>query len=94
MTVNEFFAVFGADEFGEKSSEVINCGAGMSLETSENGGEDDSFAVVRSGVDGRTFRKFLKDIEISGRKETFHREFNGNIFSQFENGEHYIYILY
>lgn len=94
MTVSDFFAVLGVNEFGAEASGVLNCGAGMSLENEENGGDDDSFMIVRSGVDGKVFKKFLKNIENTGRKELFHREFNGNIFSQFENGEHYIYTYY
>ncbi len=94
MTVEKFFSVLGVNKFGMKGSEVLNCGAGMSAEDKKNGGDDDSFMIVRTDTDGRAFRKFLKELEASGRKETYHREFNGNIFSQFENGEHYIYTYY
>mgnify|MGYP002517220633 CR=1 FL=1 len=86
MTTNEFLKELGVPAVGNVCSEPINCGAGLEIET-ENGSFEDSFMLLSGGVSESMFREFLGALLKSGRKETFHRERNGNIFAEFSGGE-------
>ena len=83
MNFSDFFEALGVAAFGTKTGEPINCGAGLELEDSVSGGADDSYMVVLDSVTPKMFRDFLSALADTGRKETFHREINGNIFSEF-----------
>ena len=94
MTLEEFITALGVPAFGTVLSEPINCGAGLSIDDEKNGGEDDSYMLVLGDVTSKMYRDFLASLANTGRKETFHREFNGNIFVEFVNGSRIIYTYY
>lgn len=94
MTVDEFITLLGVPAFGTVVGEPINCGAGIEIETEENGGTDDSYMLIAGDVTSKMFRDFLAALAATGREETFHRETNGNIFSEFSNGDGIIYTYF
>ena len=94
MNFSEFFETIGVPAFGTKVCEPVNCGAGLAIEDGINGGADDSYMVVLGDVTPKMFRDFLASLASSGRKETFHREVNGNIFSEFAFGGRIIYTYF
>ena len=94
MNFSEFFESIGVPAFGTKVCEPVNCGAGLELEDSVSGGADDSYMVVLDGVTPKMFRDFLSALANTGRKETFHREINGNIFSEFAEENRIIYTYF
>lgn len=94
MNFSDFFEALGVAAFGTKTGEPINCGAGLELEDSVSGGADDSYMVVLDGVTPKMFRDFLSALADTGRKETFHREVNGNIFSEFAEENRIIYTYF
>ena len=47
--------------------------------------------LVLEDVTAKGFRDFLSALAATGRAETFRREFNGNIFAEFKNGDRIIY---
>ena len=94
MNFSDFFEALGVAAFGTKTGEPINCGAGLELEDSVSGGADDSYMVVIGDVTPKMFRDFLASLALSGRKETFHREVNGNIFSEFAEENRIIYTYF
>ena len=94
MNFSDFFESLGVSPFGTKVSDPINCGAGLAIEDSVNGGADDSYMVVLGDVNQKMFRDFLSDLAATGRKETFHHEVNGNIFSEFADGNRIIYTYF
>lgn len=94
MTTEEFISALGVPLFGTVYGEPINCGAGLAIEDNINGGADDSFILLLSDVTAKMFRDFLSSLAATGRKETFHRETNGNIFSEFQNDGHIIYTYF
>ena len=94
MTLEEFITALGVPAFGTVLSEPINCGAGLSIDDEKNGGEDDSYMLVLGDVTSKMYRDFLVSLTNTGRKETFHREFNGNIFVEFVDGSRIIYTYY
>ena len=94
MNFGEFFETIGVPAFGTKVCEPVNCGAGLAIEDGINGGADDSYMVVLGDVTPKMFRDFLASLASSGRKETFHREVNGNIFSEFAFGGRIIYTYF
>ena len=94
MNFSDFFEALGVPAFGTKTGEPINCGAGLELEDSVSGGADDSYMVVIGDVTPKMFRDFLASLASSGRKETFHREVNGNIFSEFAEENRIIYTYF
>lgn len=94
MTLDEFISDLKVPAFGTILGEPINCGSGLSIDDEKNGGEDDSYMLVLGDVTAKMYRDFLSSLSETGRKETFHREFNGNIFSEFADGERIIYTYY
>ncbi len=94
MNFSEFFEFIGVPAFGTKVCEPVNCGAGLAIEDGINGGADDSYMVVLGDVTPKMFRDFLASLVSSGRKETFHREVNGNIFSEFAFDGRIIYTYF
>lgn len=94
MNFSEFFESIGVPAFGTKLCEPVNCGAGLAIEDGINGGADDSYMVVLGDVTPKMFRDFLVSLLSSGRRETFHREVNGNIFSEFALGDRIIYTYF
>ena len=50
--------------------------------------------LVFGDVTSKMYRDFLASLANTGRKETFHREFNGNIFVEFVDGSRIIYTYY
>ena len=94
MNFSEFFESIGVPAFGTKVCEPVNCGAGLAIEDSVSGGADDSYMVVIGDVTPKMFRDFLASLASSGRKETFHREVNGNIFSEFAEENRIIYTYF
>ncbi len=95
MKTQEFWSRINASPFGKANYEPINCGAGLAIED-ENGSGEDSYMLVLDGVTAADFRAFLSELSANGRKETFHREFNGNIFVEFagDGGIIYTYFTY
>ena len=94
MNFSDFFEALGVAAFGTKTGEPINCGAGLAIEDGISGGADDSYMVVIGDVTPKMFRDFLASLASSGRKETFHREVNGNIFSEFAEENRIIYTYF
>ena len=94
MNFSEFFESIGVSAFGTKVCEPVNCGAGLAIEDGISGGADDSYMVVIGDVTPKMFRDFLASLASSGRKETFHREVNGNIFSEFAEENRIIYTYF
>lgn len=94
MTLEEFISVLKVPTFGTVLGEPIDCGAGLSLDDEKNGGADDSYILVLGDVTSKMYRDFLSDLAATGRKETFHREFNGNIFVEFTDEDRIIYTYY
>lgn len=94
MTLQEFISMLGVPAVGTILGEPICCGAGLSIENENGHGEDDSFMLVCGDVTAKMFRDFLLSLSQSGKKESFHRETNGNIFAEFDNGENLIYTYY
>lgn len=94
MTFDEFISALGVPVFGTVLGEPVNCGAGLSIDDGEHGGDDDSYMLVLSDVTSKMYRDFLSALAATGRKETFHREFNGNIFVEFADGDKIIYTYY
>ena len=93
MTTEKFLTELGVDAPGKIICEPVNCGAGLAVET-DGGSNEDSYMLVTEGVGAKSFRAFLSALAKTGRKETFHREFNGNIFAEFENGGGIIYTYF
>lgn len=94
MTIEEFISALGVPVFGTVTGEPINCGAGLSIEDEVSGGEDDSYMLMLSDTTAKDFRSFLFALAQSGLKESFHREINGNIFSEFSGGKSLIYTYF
>ncbi len=94
MTTAEFIAKLGVQITGKILGEPINCGAGLSIENETDGGADDSYILISGDVTSKMYRDFIASLEATGRKKTFHREINGNIFVEFENGKNIIYTYY
>ena len=94
MTLEEFITDLGVPTIGTVLGEPINCGAGLAIDDETNGGEDDSYMLVLGDVTSKMYRDFLASLAGTGRKETFHREFNGNIFAEFSDGDRIIYTYY
>ena len=94
MNFSEFSESIGVPAFGTKVCEPVNCGAGLAIEDGISGGADDSYMVVIGDVTPKMFRDFLASLASSGRKETFHREVNGNIFSEFDEENRIIYTYF
>ena len=94
MTLEEFITALGVPTIGTVLGEPINCGAGLAIDDETNGGEDDSYMLVLGDVTSIMYRDFLASLAGTGRKETFHREFNGNIFAEFSDGDRIIYTYY
>lgn len=90
MRTDEFWALLGVDKFGRAACEPLNCGAGLAIED-EHGSSEDSYMLVLEDVTAKGFRDFLSALAATGRAETFRREFNGNIFAEFKNGDRIIY---
>lgn len=93
MKTQEFWSRINAVPFGRAACEPLNCGAGLEIEN-ENGSKEDSYMLVLEDVGALDFRAFLANMAESGRTETFHREFNGNIFVEFANGCEIIYTYF
>ncbi len=94
MNFSDFFEALGVPAFGTKVCEPVNCGAGLAIEDGISGGADDSYMVVIGDVTPKMFRDFLSALADTGRKETFHREINGNIFSEFAEENRIIYTYF
>ena len=94
MTLDEFISVLGVPTVGTVMGEPINCGSGLSQDNEFNGGEDDSYILVLGDVTAKMFRDFLASLTAAGHKESFHRETNGNIFSEFADEDKIIYTYY
>ena len=94
MTTAEFIAKLGVQITGKILGEPINCGAGLSIENETDGGADDSYILISGDVTSKMYRDFIASLEAKGRKKTFHREINGNIFVEFENGKNIIYTYF
>lgn len=94
MTLDEFISVLGVPTVGTVMGEPINCGSGLSQDNEFNGGEDDSYILVLGDVTAKMFRDFLASLTAAGHKESFHRETNGNIFSEFADENKIIYTYY
>lgn len=94
MTLEEFISKLKAPAFGTILCQPINCGAGLSIDDEINGGEDDSYMLVLGDVTSKMYRDFLSSLAKADHKETFHREFNGNIFAEFADDDKIIYTYY
>ena len=94
MTLDDFISALGVSTFGNVVSEPINCGSGLSIGDEINGGDDDSYMITLGDVTAKMFRDFLISMTEAGHKETFHRETNGNIFSEFAEEDKIIYTYY
>lgn len=93
MKTQEFWSKINAEPFGKAACEPLNCGAGLAIEN-ENGSDEDSYMLVLDGVTAVDFRAFLSEMAANGKKETFHREFNGNIFVEFASDGEIIYTYF
>lgn len=93
MTTEQFLAELGVKLPGEVMCAPVNCGAGLAIET-DTGSDEDSFMLVTENTDAHAFRAFLKELSENGRHETFHREYNGNIFAEFENNIGVLYTYF
>lgn len=82
MNLSEFEKELGVKLPGEVLCEPLNCGAGLEIETLD-GTCEDSFIIITRCNSAFEFNEFLNSLAKNGRKETFHRETNGNIFSEY-----------
>ena len=94
MTRKEFFKIVGTALPGGCYCEPINCGAGLCCESETDGAPDDSFMVVCNYVTLTGFLSFVEELKKSGRRETFYRQINGNVFCEFEDKDRLIYAYY
>lgn len=94
MTLTEFTDKLGVPLFGRPLCEPLNCGAGLAIDDSENGGKDDSYMLVLGDVSIKQYRDFLDNLIGLGREQTFRRDDCGNIFAEFKNDGSLIYTYY
>ncbi len=85
MNLVEFEKELGVKVLGEPVCAPLNCGAGLKTETLE-GTCEDSYVVITRCNSAFEFNEFLSTLKATGRVESFHRETNGNIFSEYSGG--------
>lgn len=94
MDLSEFEKELGVKTCGEPLCEPLNCGSGLEIETLD-GSSEDSFILISRCNSAFEFNEFLKTLKSTGRTESFHRETNGNIFSEFSGeGRKLVYTYY
>ena len=93
MTAEEFIKELGQEAPGTIKTAPVNCGAGLMCD--EDGfTEEDSFMLVSEQVSRAEFLSFIDKMKENGKKETFRRDYYGNIFVEFYDKNRVIYTYF